>query len=63
MKRQAAKFAMACLILVVLGRIALVLTGLYPLNSFLQDFSIIVSTTIAIIFAFYKIEVGVFPIG
>lgn len=53
MKKWAAIVAEICLIVVVLGRISLVLTGLYPLNSFLQTFSIIVGTTIAIIFAIY----------
>ena len=53
MKKWAAKIAMVCLVLVVVGRIALVLTGLYPLTSFLQDLSIIVGTALAIIFAVY----------
>jgi hypothetical protein len=53
MKRWAARLALLCLALVILGRIALVLSGLYPVNSFLQTFSIIVGTTIAAIFAIY----------
>ena len=53
MKKWAAKLAMTCLILVILGRIVLVLTGLYPLTSFLQDISIIIGTALAIIFAIY----------
>jgi hypothetical protein len=53
MKKQAAKIAMACLTLVVAGRAALVLTGLYPLTSFLQVFSIIIGTTIAVLFGVY----------
>ncbi|HEV3244983.1 MAG TPA: hypothetical protein VG102_01340 [Candidatus Paceibacterota bacterium] len=53
MKKWAARLAMACLILVIVGRIILVLTGLYPLTSFLQDISIIIGTVLAIIFAIY----------
>jgi hypothetical protein len=53
MRKWAAWVAELCLVLVVAGRIALVVTGLYPLTSFLQDFSIIVGTAIAIIFSAY----------
>ena len=53
MKKWAARLATACLVLVIVGRIVLVLTGLYPLASPLQDISIIVGTAIAIIFAIY----------
>jgi hypothetical protein len=53
MKRYAAVIAEICLILVILGRVSLVVFGLYPLNSFLQTFSIIIGTAIAIIFAIY----------
>jgi hypothetical protein len=53
MKKWAATFAEISLAVVVIGRIALVLAGLYPVNSFLQIFSIIVGTAIAIIFAIY----------
>jgi hypothetical protein len=53
MKKLAAKFAIACLVLVILGRILLVWTGLYPLASFLQDISIIIGTLLALIFAIY----------
>jgi len=53
MKKQAARLAMMCLVGVIAGRIVLVLTGLYPVNSFLQIFSIIIGTSIAIIFAIY----------
>ena len=53
MKKVAAKLTMACLVLVIAGRIVLVLTGLYPLTSFLQDISIIIGTALAIIFAIY----------
>jgi hypothetical protein len=53
MKKWAAIVAGACLVVVVIGRISLVVAGLYPVNSFLQTFSIIVGTAIAIIFAIY----------
>ena len=53
MKKGAAKLAMICLVLVFVGRILLVLTGLYPLTSPLQDVSIIIGTGLAIIFAIY----------
>ena len=53
MKKWAARLAMICLTAVILGRIALVLIGLYPLTSFLQDISIIIGTALAIIFAVY----------
>ncbi len=53
MKKWAATFAEISVAVVVLGRIALVTAGLYPVNSFLQTFSIIAGTAIAIIFAFY----------
>ena len=51
--KRAAALALACLIAVVLGRVALVSTGLYPLNTFLQIFSIVVGTLIAVAFAIY----------
>jgi len=53
MRKDAMWFSLVCLALVILGRIELVLIGLYPLNSFLQTFSIIVGTALAAIFAFY----------
>jgi hypothetical protein len=53
MKKWAAKIAMVCLVFVILGRIGLVLTGLYPLTSPLQDVSIIIGTALAIVFAIY----------
>jgi hypothetical protein len=53
MKKWAVVVAEICLVLVVLGRISLVVAGLYPVNSFLQTFSIIVGTTIAVVFALY----------
>ena len=53
MKRWAAIVAEACLIFVIIGRINFVSFGYYPLNSFLQSFSIIVGTALAIFFAIY----------
>lgn len=37
----------------VIGRIGMVLAGLYPLNSFKQTFAILVGTAIALFFAIY----------
>ena len=37
----------------VIGRVSMILTGLYPVNSFKQTFAIIVGTGIAVIFAIY----------
>ncbi len=51
MRKRAAELAMICLILVIVGRVILVLTGLYPLTSFLQDISIFIGTALAVIFA------------
>jgi hypothetical protein len=53
MQRWAAALALACLIFVVVGRIALVATGLFPVNSFEQTFAITVGTAIAASFAIY----------
>ena len=53
MKKWAAILAEICLVFVILGRTSLVIAGLYPVNSFLQTFSIIVGTTIAIVFLIY----------
>jgi hypothetical protein len=53
MQKRAAALAMVCLAAVIIGRVFLVLTDLYPVNSFLQTLSIVVGTTIAIIFAVY----------
>ncbi|MGB7957717.1 MAG: hypothetical protein WCF77_02645 [Minisyncoccia bacterium] len=52
-KKWAAVIAEICLILVVVGRVSLVALGYYPLNSFLQTFSITIGTAIAIFFAIY----------
>jgi hypothetical protein len=53
MRRWAALLALACLVVVVAGRIALVVTGLFPLDSFEQTFAITVGTGIAASFAIY----------
>jgi hypothetical protein len=53
MKKWTGQLAMICLVLVISGRIALVVTGLYPLTSFLQEISIVIGTGLAIIFAIY----------
>jgi hypothetical protein len=53
MRKWAAIAAETCLVVVVLGRISLVVAGLYPVDSFRQTFSIITGTAIAIIFAIY----------
>jgi len=53
MKKGAAIVAEISLVLVVLGRIALVVAGIYPINSFLQTISILIGTAIVAIFAIY----------
>lgn len=53
MKKQNAEYALICLYAVIAGRVLLVLTGIYPLNSSLQVVGIIVGTGLAIIFALY----------
>lgn len=52
-KRRGADLAILFLILDVVGRLAIVAAGLYPMNSFENDFGIIVGTTIAAAFAIY----------
>jgi hypothetical protein len=53
MKRRAAAFAIVLLIAVIIGRIAMVVTGLYPVDSFKQTFAIILGTSIVAVFAVY----------
>jgi hypothetical protein len=53
MKKGAAALAIVLLIADILGRIALVVTGLYPLNSLEQIIGIVGGTAIAAIFAIY----------
>lgn len=52
-KRWAAGAAIVLLITDAIGRSAMVLTGLYPIDSPLQAFAIVVGTSIVILFAFY----------
>jgi hypothetical protein len=61
MRRRAAMFAIVLLGVVVAGRIAMVVTGLYPLDSFKQGIAIILGTSIAAGFAVYiALNVAVF---
>lgn len=53
MKKKSASLAIVCLAAVVVGRILMVLSGLYPLNSFLQVAAIVIGTAIAVMFAIY----------
>lgn len=53
MRKWAAATAIALLAADILGRIALVATGLYPTDSFKQTFAIIAGTAIAAVFAIY----------
>ncbi len=52
-KKWAAWLAIGLLCVDVVGRIAMVLTGLYPLDSARQTFAIIAGTSIAAFFAVY----------
>lgn len=52
-KKKAAQAAIVLLIIDAVGRLAMVLTGLYPVDSALQAFAIIMGTSIVILFAFY----------
>ena len=53
MKKWAAALAIILLIADIIGRIALVMAGLYPVDSFEQNFAIVMGTAIAAIFALY----------
>lgn len=53
MKKWAAALAIVLLIADIMGRIALVVAGLYPLTSLEQDAGIVIGTAIAAVFAFY----------
>jgi hypothetical protein len=52
-KKWAATIAVILLVADVVGRIAMVVAGFYPLSSFLQTFAIIVGTSLAAFFAIY----------
>ncbi len=53
LKRWAAVLAIVFLGVDVIGRVALVVAGLYPTNSVKNTFSIVAGTLIAVIFAIY----------
>lgn len=53
MRRRAAKLAIVFLIADIVGRVAMVLKGLYPINSFKQTAAMIVGTVIVAGFAVY----------
>ena len=53
MRRTAAYIAIVLLCADVLGRVGMVLAGLYPVDSFKQTFAIVVGTLIAAFFAIY----------
>ncbi len=53
MKKWAAGLAIVLLVADILGRIALVVTGLYPLNTAEQVIAIVIGTAIAGLFAVY----------
>lgn len=53
MKRRGANLAIILLICDVVGRLAIVAIGLYPMNTLENAFGIITGTTIAVVFAIY----------
>jgi len=53
MKRRSAALAIVLLIADIAGRVAMVVTGLYPLDSWKQTFAIILGTSIVAAFAIY----------
>ncbi len=53
MRRWAAWLAIGCLVVDVVGRLVMVVTGLYPTGSVKQVLAIIVGTALAALFAFY----------
>ena len=53
MKKRYVAIALGCLALDVVGRIALVVTGFFPINTFRQTGAMVAGTTIVIIFAAY----------
>lgn len=52
-KRKMAIVAIALLIADAIGRISMVVTGLYPIGSVLQTFAIMTGTSIVVFFAIY----------
>ncbi len=53
MRRWAAWLAIGCLVVDVIGRLAMVVTGLYPTSSVKQVLAIVVGTALAGLFALY----------
>lgn len=53
MKKWAAALAIVLLMADIIGRIAMVVTGLYPIDSFRQTFAIILGTCIVAVLAIY----------
>jgi hypothetical protein len=53
MKKWAAALAIVLLVADIAGRVSLVVTGLYPLNSLEQVIGIVAGTAIAVVFAIY----------
>jgi hypothetical protein len=53
LKKTAVAFALVLLIVVIIGRIAMVVTGLYPIDSRLQLVAIALGTSIAAAFAIF----------
>jgi len=53
MRRWAAWLAIGCLVVDVIGRLAMVVTGLYPTGSLKQVLAIVVGTALAVLFALY----------
>lgn len=53
MNRRMAIWALVLLVLVIVGRIAMIVSGLYPLETFRQTAAIVLGTSIAVGFALY----------
>jgi len=53
MKKRYVAVALGCLAFDVVGRIALVVTGLFPIKAFRQTGAMVAGTTIVIVFAAY----------
>jgi hypothetical protein len=52
-RRRAAILAILLLVADIIGRAAMVVTGLYPLNSIPQTYGIVIGTSIVFYFSFY----------
>jgi hypothetical protein len=53
MKRRAAAVAIVFLIIVIIGRISMVVAGLYSVDSFKQALAMFLGTSIVVFFAIY----------